>query len=65
MKEGCTAKFEVQVKGNPVPSVVWLKNGIDASTESRQMTQLDGKDGTYFLVLDKCNFRDEGTNDII
>ena len=60
VKEGCTAKFEVKVEGNPAPEVTWMKNGMDTSTESRKMTRIDGKDGTYFLVLDKCNFRDEG-----
>lgn len=60
VKEGCSAKFEVQVKGNPTPTVTWMKNGVDTSVEKRQMTRLDGKDGTYCLVIDKCNLRDDG-----
>lgn len=60
VKEGCSAKFEVQVKGNPTPTVTWMKNGTDTSVEKRQMTRLDGKDGIYCLVIDKCNLRDDG-----
>lgn len=60
VKDGCSVKFEVQVEGNPKAELTWMKNGFDLEVDTRHIKLHQGSDGTHYLLLDKCNFRDEG-----
>ena len=58
--EGDTARFEVTVGGNPVPSVTWLKNGVELAIDGhKHSVEAVTKEGQWCLVVSNCTKDDE------
>jgi len=53
--EGETARFEVRVAGNPVPSLTWHKNGVELAIDScKYSVEAMVEEGRWSLVICSC-----------
>jgi len=53
--EGETARFDVRVAGNPVPSLTWHKNGVELAIDScKYSVEAMVEEGRWSLVICSC-----------
>src|SRR6218665_2247921 len=52
------AKFEIQVEANRPAEIKWMMNGRSLGSKSQAVAS-SGPNGTYYLTIDRCSFRDE------
>ena len=57
--EGCIARFEVLVDGNPDPNVVWLKDGIPITNDATKYIKESFLEGRFALLIRDCGEDDD------
>lgn len=64
--EGSTLHLEVEVEACPEPSVKWLRNGKEVSTDARIKISRDKKrHETYNLDVDLIKYEEDGEYEVI
>lgn len=59
--EGEAARFDVRVKGNPLPVVDWLRGKDKLEDEGRHVMMDDEEDGRFTLIIEDTVPEDAGT----
>lgn len=66
MEEGATLHLEVEVEACPEPSVKWLRNGNEVSTDARiKITRDTHRHETYNLAVNLVKYEDQGEYEVI
>lgn len=62
--EGKPIRFACRVEGNPRPTVVWYKNGINLPASNRLNPEFDLKTGVVSLKINECQTNDSGVYEV-
>ncbi|XP_054712056.1 obscurin-like isoform X2 [Uloborus diversus] len=59
--QGDTLKFNVEINGNPKPTLKWLKDGKELAIDGKHIQVVEEGANTYSLVINKATSSDVGT----
>lgn len=64
--EGATLHLEVEVEACPEPSVKWLRNGREVTTDARiKITRDSQRYETYHLAVDLIKYEEQGEYEVV